>query len=414
MNSHCGQARQAVDTTGSIGCDGYGIHAMLLCPSRKNKGTDMMSRHAFAVLIVATLLLAMTAVANATKHIVSVTNFAFTPAKTQVFPGDTVRWVWGSGVHTTTSDPGSTKSWASPALSGSGQSFEVVFNFADGPGPFPYHCNFHSLSMEDTIFVNYAPTVHVIKVNDFAFTPAKTLVNPGDTVLWVWSSGVHNAVSDPSSFKVWSSPNLSAAGQFFTQVFTLVDGPGAFPYRCSFHPLTMLDTIFMNYPTTVHHIGVSDFAFTPAKTHVNSGDLVIWAWKNGIHNTASDPSSPKSWASPNLGSTGDSFQLMFASGDGNGPFPYHCDFHPLSMLDTIFVNGTPVCTSCGDANSDGSVDISDAVFLIAHIFSGGTAPGSCNYAKGKGDANGDGSVDISDVVFLIARIFSGGAAPHCQ
>jgi hypothetical protein len=72
------------------------------------------------------------------------------------------------------------------------------------------------------------------------------------------------------------------------------------------------------------------------------------------------------------------------------------------------------CTSCGDANSDGSVDISDVVFLIARIFSGGAAPGDCNYTGGKGDANGDRSVDISDAVYLIARIFSGGAAPHCQ
>ena len=72
------------------------------------------------------------------------------------------------------------------------------------------------------------------------------------------------------------------------------------------------------------------------------------------------------------------------------------------------------CTECGDANSSGAVDISDVVFLIAHIFSGGPAPADCNYAKGMGDANGDGSVDISDVVYLIARIFSGGKAPHCQ
>jgi len=72
----------------------------------------------------------------------------------------------------------------------------------------------------------------------------------------------------------------------------------------------------------------------------------------------------------------------------------------------------PPCT-CGDANGDRSVDISDVVFLIAHIFSGGAAPGTCVYAKGLGDANGDRSVDISDAVYLIARIFSGGAAPHC-
>jgi hypothetical protein len=73
-----------------------------------------------------------------------------------------------------------------------------------------------------------------------------------------------------------------------------------------------------------------------------------------------------------------------------------------------------VACQCGDANSDGAFDISDVVFLIAHIFSGGTAPGTCIYTKGQGDANGDGSVDISDCVYLIAYIFSGGQAPRCK
>jgi subtilisin family serine protease len=72
------------------------------------------------------------------------------------------------------------------------------------------------------------------------------------------------------------------------------------------------------------------------------------------------------------------------------------------------------CTHCGDADGSGSVDISDVIFILAHIFSGGAAPADCRYRKGMGDANGDGSLDISDCVFLIARIFSGGAAPHCQ
>jgi hypothetical protein len=61
----------------------------------------------------------------------------------------------------------------------------------------------------------------------------------------------------------------------------------------------------------------------------------------------------------------------------------------------------------GDANSDGSINISDAVFLIAYIFAGGDAPDPLP----AGDANGDGSVNISDAVFLIAYIFAGGAPP---
>lgn len=76
-------------------------------------------------------------------------------------------------------------------------------------------------------------------------------------------------------------------------------------------------------------------------------------------------------------------------------------------------NFVPLCDDCGDANSDGTVDISDAVFLIAYIFSGGGAPADCVIPHGMGDANGDSAVDISDAVYLIAHIFSGGDAPHC-
>jgi len=98
----------------------------------------------------------------------------------------------------------------------------------------------------------------------------------------------------------------------------------------------------------------------------------------------------------------------FANGWGVRGYPVTGHFQ-----DILLAHAIDVCT-CGNANSDGSIDISDVVFLIAYIFSGGAAPGFCNYAKGMGDANGDLSADISDCVFLIAYVFSGGAAPHCH
>ncbi len=74
-------------------------------------------------------------------------------------------------------------------------------------------------------------------------------------------------------------------------------------------------------------------------------------------------------------------------------------------------NWSPVFTfrtmTLGDANNDGAADISDVVYLIAYIFSGGLAPNPLL----AGDANCDSTVDISDVVYLIAYIFSGGQAP---
>ncbi len=60
----------------------------------------------------------------------------------------------------------------------------------------------------------------------------------------------------------------------------------------------------------------------------------------------------------------------------------------------------------GDCNGDDNVNISDAVCIIAYIFSGGTP--TCYAAS---DANGDGTVNISDAVYLIAYIFSGGTIP---
>lgn len=65
----------------------------------------------------------------------------------------------------------------------------------------------------------------------------------------------------------------------------------------------------------------------------------------------------------------------------------------------------------GDADNSGALNISDAVYLIAFIFSGG--PASVPVASA-GDANCDGTVNISDAVFLIAYIFSGGPRPPCS
>ena len=78
------------------------------------------------------------------------------------------------------------------------------------------------------------------------------------------------------------------------------------------------------------------------------------------------------------------------------------DFQPVAS--------TPLITTiykCGDADGSGSISISDAVKLIAHIFGGGTSPSPPE----AGDANCSGGMSISDAVYLIAHIFGGGPAP---
>jgi subtilisin family serine protease len=62
----------------------------------------------------------------------------------------------------------------------------------------------------------------------------------------------------------------------------------------------------------------------------------------------------------------------------------------------------------GDSNSDGAIDIGDAVFILNYLFLGENAP-SCLDAA---DVNDDGIIEITDAVNLLNYLFSGGKAPH--
>jgi hypothetical protein len=62
---------------------------------------------------------------------------------------------------------------------------------------------------------------------------------------------------------------------------------------------------------------------------------------------------------------------------------------------------------CGDADASGVVNVSDGVYIIAYIFSGGAPPAPPE----SGDVDCNGVLNISDVVYLLNYIFAGGPAP---
>ncbi len=66
-----------------------------------------------------------------------------------------------------------------------------------------------------------------------------------------------------------------------------------------------------------------------------------------------------------------------------------------------------VSAFCGDTDGSNSVTISDAVYLINYIFSGGPAPNPLL----AGDVDCSDAVTISDAVYLINYIFSSGSVP---
>jgi len=61
----------------------------------------------------------------------------------------------------------------------------------------------------------------------------------------------------------------------------------------------------------------------------------------------------------------------------------------------------------GDANSDGGLNLSDAVFLLDGLFRGGS-PAACHDAA---DMNDDGALNLTDAVYVLDYLFRGGTAP---
>jgi hypothetical protein len=62
---------------------------------------------------------------------------------------------------------------------------------------------------------------------------------------------------------------------------------------------------------------------------------------------------------------------------------------------------------CADTDSDGHINVGDAVFIVSYFFNSGPAPDPLC----AGDANGDDVVDIGDAAYLVNYIFKDGPAP---
>jgi hypothetical protein len=69
----------------------------------------------------------------------------------------------------------------------------------------------------------------------------------------------------------------------------------------------------------------------------------------------------------------------------------------------------PVCCAIrGDVDHSGlEIDISDLVYLVDYMFTGGPVPSCIDEA----DVDGSGEIDISDLVYLVDYMFTGGPAP---
>jgi plastocyanin len=155
---------------------------------------------------IATVIFLLTIVSHfqvfATKHIVNVQNFSFSPANiSNVQLGDTIRWVWISGTHTTTSTtiPAGAAIWDNPITS-TNTSFEYKVIVA---GTFNYKCTPHSsMGMIGSFTAVAAATLSVLPPNQNVSAAA------GNTAFSVTSNSNWNT----SSNSAWCTVTPSGSG----------------------------------------------------------------------------------------------------------------------------------------------------------------------------------------------------------
>ncbi|MFZ4523526.1 MAG: T9SS type A sorting domain-containing protein [Bacteroidales bacterium] len=139
----------------------------------------------------------------ATKHVVSVGNFFFSPVNLNVTVGDTIRWVWSAGTHTTTSTPGAIPAGASSwdaLITSTITSFEYKVTVA---GSYAYVCTPHAPGMAGTFTAApFIPTLAVSPSNRNVTSAA------GSTTFTVVSNSTWSAASNAA----WCTVNPTGSG----------------------------------------------------------------------------------------------------------------------------------------------------------------------------------------------------------
>jgi len=342
-----------------------------------------------------------------TIHNVSMEDNFFTPLKTTVNPGDTVRWTNGGGlVHTSTSSLGF---WNSGNL-GPGGMFSRQF-FSSGKNP--YHCVPHFTVMKDTIFVNnFPPSLSVPgsqsgNVNALlsfmvsATDPNFSMTDPAglreNVTISLDSVRPDPPVSNPTlgsgnpaTFN-WT-PACTEPGTY-TAYFRASDGKGGLD----------IDSVHIQVTATVHTDTLTD-TFYPVAETVLACDIVQWIYLTSLA-TQTDSHSITSDSSGLFNSgimhPNDTFSYQFAS---NGTYGYHCLVHG-GETGKVKVG----LLKRGDVNNNGSINLTDIIALVNNVFKGGPAPNPLCL----GDANNSGgNPNLTDIIYLVNFVFKSGPAPN--
>jgi hypothetical protein len=102
------------------------------------------------------------------------------------------------------------------------------------------------------------------------------------------------------------------------------------------------------------------------------------------------------------------YTCLVSGTDGEAAFMAACE-ECIGHVTGEFMSASSCCKIVSDINHNGAgPDVSDLVYLVTFMFSGGPPPPCMPEA----DINGNGAgPDVSDLVYLVTFMFSGGPAP---
>ncbi len=154
------------------------------------------------------------------------------------------------------------------------------------------------------------------------------------------------------------------------------------------------DSFDVTHPSTLP-VGPSSFPVhvEDATTHASVNLAYVCLWKGAqVYLTGYTNSSGDITFNPSPSTQG----TMYVTATKHNYLPYQQEVDVSGSLR-------------GDANSDGTIDLADIVYLVNYLYKGGPAPASTE----AGDANCDGTIDLADVIYLINYLYKGGPAPGC-
>jgi hypothetical protein len=172
---------------------------------------------------------------------------------------------------------------------------------------------------------------------------------------------------------------------------------GPFAYRANAQPEIVVSQNSYSFQGT----SLDPDTLTDTLAIANGGDGTLnwtasWnqSWLKVVPSSGTAPSTVEVRVTAKSVAPGDhSDQISLEAPDAsNSPYLIDVSFHVQPSCQGI----------CGDPSNDGKVNVSDVVYIINYVFTGGDPP---QPVLACGDSNSDCLVNVSDAVYIIGYIF---------